>query len=37
MPDLIAAVLSAEADALAAHEAGTCGESEWSCSLCEQA
>ena len=32
----IAAVEAAEADALAAHNAGTCHLSEWSCSHCEQ-
>lgn len=32
--DLIAAVEAAEAEALARHRAGTCGESEWSCSWC---
>lgn len=35
MTDPIAAILAAEADAFAAHNAGTCGESEWSCSACE--
>ena len=32
-----AAVLRAEAEALRAHEAGTCHLSEWSCSHCEAA
>lgn len=32
---LLDAVTSAEAQALAAHEAGTCHLSEWSCSHCE--
>jgi len=32
-----AAVLRAEAEALRAHEAGTCHLSEWSCSHCESA
>lgn len=31
---LHAAVARAEAEALARHRAGTCGESEWSCSWC---
>ena len=31
----LAAVQRAEAEALAAHEAGTCTDSEWSCSFCE--
>ena len=31
-----AAVLRAEAEALRAHEAGTCHLSEWSCTACEQ-
>ena len=30
----IAAFERAEVEALARHEAGTCGESEWSCSWC---
>ena len=30
------AVLRAEAEALRAHEAGTCHLSEWSCTACEQ-
>ena len=33
--DPIAALAAAEADALAAHFAGTCRDSEWSCSHCE--
>jgi len=32
-----AAVLRAEAEALRAHEAGTCHLSEWSCTACETA
>lgn len=35
-PDPIAAIAAAEADALARHDAGTCGQSEWSCSHCER-
>lgn len=31
-----AAVARAEAEALRAHEAGTCHLSEWSCTACEQ-
>ena len=31
-----AAIERAEAEALRAHEAGTCHLSEWSCSACEQ-
>lgn len=33
--DPLAAIEAAEAAALAAHEAGTCHLSEWSCSYCE--
>lgn len=32
---VVDAVAGAEADALAAHRAGTCSESPWSCSHCE--
>lgn len=35
MTDLPTAVANAEAAALAAHNAGTCHLSEWSCSACE--
>ena len=35
MSALVAAVADAEAIALADHTAGTCSESEWSCSYCE--
>jgi len=35
MTDLHAAVANAEAAAVAAHNAGTCHLSEWSCSHCE--
>jgi len=34
---MFAAIEAAESEALAAHEAGTCGASEWSCSWCEAA
>ncbi len=34
-PDVVDAVAQAEASALAAHNAGTCHLSEWSCSYCE--
>ena len=34
---VVAAVEHAEAEALRAHEAGTCHLSEWSCSHCETA
>jgi hypothetical protein len=33
---LVEAIAAAEARALAAHEAGTCQELEWSCSACER-
>lgn len=33
--DLVAAVEATEAEALARHRAGTCQDSEWSCSHCE--
>lgn len=36
-PDIFAAVQSAEAEAKRLHDAGECGESEWSCSYCEEA
>jgi len=32
---LVLAVEDAEREARAAHDAGRCGESEWSCSYCE--
>lgn len=34
--DLAAAVLAAEAQARADHDAGRCSESEWSCSYCDE-
>lgn len=34
--DLITAITQAEAEALAQHEAGTCHQSEWTCSHCER-
>jgi len=37
MTQMFAAIETAEAQALAAHNAGTCGESEYSCSWCESA
>jgi len=35
-PDILALLDAAEAEALAAHRAGTCQLSEWSCSHCER-
>lgn len=36
-PDVLGAIVGAEEQARAAHEQGTCHESEWSCSYCEAA
>lgn len=36
LPDVAADIAAAEAEALAAHQAGTCADSEWSCSYREE-